>query len=163
LHVSRAQRLSARAVQDKFITLPGPDAIACSIVTTLLRRRRFLSILVDPLEEPPTTIIYQGVLDALKKQPLPSLREPAKLTYVPMSTAYQHLTQSIGFVVGHFCWVPHGLMVTQKAVRLTLSNKFLCQLRSIKHYGWQFIVALDELWPILLIDHECIWLWPEEE
>jgi hypothetical protein len=46
----------------------GPDAIASSIVTKYLHKGRFPSILVDLPEEPPTTIIDQAILDAIKKQ-----------------------------------------------------------------------------------------------
>jgi hypothetical protein len=56
------------------------------------------------------------------------------------------LTQSLGFVVKHFRWVPHSLTATQQPEPVTFSIDLLHQPRSIEHHGWQFIITLDESW-----------------
>jgi hypothetical protein len=47
--------------------------------------------------------------------------------------------------------------------RATLSIGLLCQLWSIEHHGWQFIITLDESWRYLSTDHEQIWLRVNEQ
>jgi hypothetical protein len=94
-------------------------------------------------EEPPTTIIYQTILDALEKQPFSSLHELAEFTCIPTTAVPRHLKQLLGFVVRHLHWVPHSLTATQKTERVTLSNISLRQLRSIEHRGWQFFITFD--------------------
>jgi hypothetical protein len=63
----------------------------------------------------------------------------------------------------HLRWVPHSLSATQKAQRVTLANRLLLELRSIKHYGWHCVVTLEESWFYFATDHEQIWMRPEEE
>jgi hypothetical protein len=36
-------------------------------------------------------------------------------------------------------------------------------LESMRHHSWKYIVTLDEAWFYLFIDHELIWLRPEDE
>jgi phosphotransacetylase len=45
--------------------------------------------------------------------------------------------------LGDGCVVPN-ITATQKAECVILSNESLRQLRSIEHYGSQFIITLDE-------------------
>jgi hypothetical protein len=71
---------------------------------------------------------------------------------------HRHLTQFLGFVVKHLCWVPHTLTPTQEAERAILSIEPLRQPRFLKHDGWQFIVTLDESRFYFSTDHEQIWL-----
>jgi hypothetical protein len=90
--------LSARDVHNELVAVLGPDAIVFSIVTSYLRQQQFPTISSEP-SEPPTTSIDDAVLDALDKQPFSSVRELAKLTCIPSTTVYRHLTRSLGFVV----------------------------------------------------------------
>jgi hypothetical protein len=76
---------------------------------------------------------------------------------------HRHLAQSLGFVVKHLRWVPHTFTPTQKLESATLSIELLRQLRSIEHYGWQFIIILDEPWFYRSTDHEQIWLRGKEQ
>jgi hypothetical protein len=108
-------------------------------------------------------VIDQAILDALEHYPFSSIQELARLTYIPTTTVDQHLTQSLGFVVKHLCWIPQTLTPTQKTERATLSIELLRQLRSIKHHGWQFVITLDESWFDLSTGHEQIWLRVEEQ
>jgi hypothetical protein len=127
--------LSARDVHNELVAVLGPDAIAYSTVTSYLRQRQFPAISSEPSDEPPTTIIDDAILYALDKQRFSSVRAPAKLTCIPTTAVYRHLTRSFRFVVKHLRWVPHTLTNTQKAQRITLSNQLLLDIRSIKHQG----------------------------
>jgi hypothetical protein len=141
----------------------GSNAIAYSTVTKYLRQKQLPSILVDPPEEPATTVIDQGILDAFEQQPFSSILELAKLTCIPTTAVYRHLTQSLGFVVKYLRWVSHSLTATQKTERVTLSIELLRQLRSIEHHGWQFIITLTESWFNFSTDYEYIWPRQEEQ
>jgi hypothetical protein len=155
--------LSARAIHNELTDVLGADAIAYSTVTLHLRRRLFPTILVDPPDDSPTTIVDQAIRDTLETQPFSSIRELAKPTRIPTTTVYRHLTQSLGFVVKHLRWVPHSLTDDQKGERVALSKQLLRELCSIKRHGWQFIITLDESWFYLATDHEQIWLRSEEQ
>jgi hypothetical protein len=127
--------LSARDVHNELVAVLGPDAIAYSTVTSYRRQRQFPTISSEPSDEPPTTIIDDAILDALDKQPFSSVKELAKLTCIPTTTVYRHLTRSLGFIVKHLRWVPHSSTDTKKAQRITFSNQLLLEIRSIKHQG----------------------------
>jgi hypothetical protein len=154
------KRLSAHAIYNELVAVPRPDAIGYSTVTSHLHQRPFPSTLGETPDVPAATIIDKAILDAFEKQPFSSIRELAQLACIQRSTVHRHLTQSLGVVVKHLRWVPHSLMAAQKAQRVTLSSELLCELRSIKHHGWQFIITLDESWFYLTTDHEQIWLRP---
>jgi hypothetical protein len=114
---------SARDVHGELITLLGLDVIGSSTVTRYLRQRQFPVIFPEPSDEPRMTILDDAILEALDKQPFSSVKELTKLTCIPTTTVYRHLTKSLGFVLKHLRWVPHTLMDTQKTQRVTLSNQ----------------------------------------
>jgi hypothetical protein len=58
--------LSARAIHNELTGVLGADAIAYSTVTLHLRRRLFPTILVDPPDDSPTTIVDQAIRDTLE-------------------------------------------------------------------------------------------------
>jgi hypothetical protein len=89
-----------------------------------------------PPEEPSTIVIDRTILDALEHYPFSSIRELTCLTCISIPTVHRYLTQSLGFVVKHLCWVPHTLTPPQKTEPATLSIELLRQLRSIEHHGW---------------------------
>jgi histone-lysine N-methyltransferase SETMAR len=155
--------LPARAIHGEPGAVLGPDAVAYSTVTKSLWQRQLLCTLLEPPDEPVMAIIDDTILSALEKQPFSSIRELANLICIPATTVYRYLTHSLGFVVKHLHWVPHSLSATQKAQRITLANRLLFELRSIKSDGWHFVVSLDESWFYLTTDLEQIWMIPEEE
>jgi hypothetical protein len=148
------KRLSARDVHNELVAVLGLNATAYSTVTSCLRQRQFPAISSGPADEPPAAMIDDAILDALDKQPFSSVRELAKLTFIPTTTVYRHLTRSLGFVLKRLRWVPHTLTDTQKAQRITLSNQLLLEIRSIKHQGWHFMITIDESWFYFSTDHE---------
>jgi hypothetical protein len=87
--------LSARAIHSKLTSVLGADAIAHSAVTLYLGQRLFPTILVEPPDDSPTTIIDHPIPEALENQPFSSIRELAKLIYIPITTVYRHRTQSL--------------------------------------------------------------------
>jgi hypothetical protein len=103
------KRLSAREVHNELVAVLGLDAIGSSTVTRYLRQRQFPVIFLEPSDEPPTTIINDAILETFDKQSFSSVRELAKLTCIPTTTVYRHLTKSLGFVLKHLRWVPHTL------------------------------------------------------
>jgi hypothetical protein len=63
-------------------------------------------------EEPAMIVIDQAILDALQHYPFSSIQELARLTCIPITTVYRHLTQSLGFVLKHLRWILHTITYT---------------------------------------------------
>jgi hypothetical protein len=76
----------------------------------------------------------QAILDSLEQHPFSSLRELARLTYIPTTTIHRHLMQSLDFTVKDLRWVPHTLTPTRKPERATLLIELLRQLRLISDH-----------------------------
>jgi hypothetical protein len=91
-----------------------------------------------------------------------SVRQLSRLTYLPLTTVYRRLTQSLGFVARHLRWVPHTLSDAQKGERVNLSRRLLRMLEVQRDRAWHDIVALDEFWFYLSMDYEFVWL-PQDE
>jgi hypothetical protein len=156
------KHLSAEEIRDDMHEVLGEDAIKYSTVIKYLRQRSFPLVPCDTPDISPSKAINDAILDALEKQPFLSIRELAKLTCIPRTTIHRHLTKSFDFVLKHLRWVPHRLTHIQKNQRVELSKELLCQLRSMQHQGWQFIITFDESWFYLATDHEQMWLRPEQ-
>jgi hypothetical protein len=109
------KRLSPQGIGSEFVIVLGLNAIPYSRVTEHRGQRQFPSVPCDTSERPPNTVIDNAILNALKKQPVSSIRELAKFTCIPTTTVHRHLTPSLGFVVKHLRRVPHSLTDTQKA------------------------------------------------
>jgi hypothetical protein len=116
--------LSALEIHNELIAVLGPEAVAYSTITKYRRQRHFPTILSEPAEEPPLTIIDGAILDALDKQPLSSIRELVKFICAPMTTVSRHLTSSFGFIVKHRQWIPHQETEAQRTERVTLSANY---------------------------------------
>jgi hypothetical protein len=155
--------LSSRDTHKELIAVLGSAATACLAVTKYLRQRQLPALSSDNPDKSPTTIIDDAILDALARQPFSSIRELAKPTCIATSTVYRHLTRSLGFVVKILCWVPHCLNDTQKAQRVTLSNRLLHELRLIERHDWHSMMTLDESWFYFATSHKQIWFRPDEE
>jgi hypothetical protein len=74
------KRLSAQAIYNELVAVLGPDAVGYSTVTNYLSQRYFPSTLRETPDEPAATVIDSAILNALEKQPFPSIRELAQLT-----------------------------------------------------------------------------------
>jgi hypothetical protein len=125
--------LSAQAFHSKLDTMVSPDAVGYSTVINCRRQRQFPSVPFNPSNEPPRTVIDTAILSALEKQRFSCICELAKLTYIPTTTVHPHSTGSLGLVAKHLRWVLHTVADAQKAHRLTLSEKLLRKLCSIKY------------------------------
>jgi hypothetical protein len=82
----------------------GPDAVSYSSVTRHLREARFL--LSKPEPHPADVQIdlddlALAILAALEDGPFVSVRHLSRVTYLPSTTVYRRLTQSLGFVARH--------------------------------------------------------------
>jgi hypothetical protein len=122
----------------------GLDALDYSTLVPFLRQSQRIHIPMETAETPPTTVLDDATLNALKQRPFCSVIKLAKLTCIPRSTVPRHLTRTLGFVVKHLRSVSHNFAAAQKASRVTLANQLFQDLCAIKHQGSQFIVTLDE-------------------
>jgi hypothetical protein len=107
--------LPAQDIPGELVGVLSSDAVGYSTVTKYLRETRIPPIPMETLEKSPNTVTDDAILDALQQQPFSSVSELAKLTCIPRSTVHQHLTQTLGFVVKHFRWVPHSLTDPHKS------------------------------------------------
>jgi hypothetical protein len=98
--------LSAQAIHDKLVTVLGSDAITYLTATRYLGQRQFASVRCDPSEEPSRSVLDNAISEVLEKQPFSSIHNLSKLTFIPITTVYRHLTWSLAFVVKHLRWVP---------------------------------------------------------
>jgi hypothetical protein len=155
--------LSASEVHKGLVAVLGLEVIASSTVAGYLWQRQFPAIFPEPSDEPPTTIIDDGILEAINKQSFSSVRKLAKLTCIPTRTVCRRLTGSLGLVLNHLRCVPYTSTDSRKDPRVTLSYQPLLQLLSITHQGWHFVITPDESWFYLSTDHEQIWLRADQE
>jgi hypothetical protein len=125
--------LSAQAFHSKLDTMVSPDAVGYLTVTNCRRQRQFPSVPGNPSDESPRTVIDTTILSALEKQRFSSIRELAKLPCIPTTAVHPHSTGSLMLVAKHLRWVLHTVADTQKAHRLTLSEKLPRKLCLIKH------------------------------
>jgi hypothetical protein len=98
------KRMSAREIHDNIVATPGPDAVLYSSVTRYLREARFPPSKPEP--HPADVQIDlddsdQVILSALEDGSFASVRQVSRLTYLPSTTVYRRLTQSLGFVARH--------------------------------------------------------------
>jgi hypothetical protein len=113
--------------------------------------------------EPQFNDCDQGLLLALAEQSFASIQELVRLVHLPRTSVQRCLTQSFGFHVRHLRWVPHLLSHSQKLDRLTLSQQPLPVLERQERQPWHDMVTLDESWFYLNMEHEPIWLQPDEK
>jgi hypothetical protein len=66
-------------------------------------------------------------------------------------------------VVHYLRWIPHCLSDGQNGIRVNLSRELLPVLEPQYARGWDDIVTLDESWFCFSLEHEWIWLAPEEQ
>jgi hypothetical protein len=156
------KQLSAKATDNELVAVFGHEVKAYSTDTKYQRRCDLKPIHSYPPTLLAMEVVNNAIFDAIEKQQFSSFRELAQLTCISRSTIHLHLTQSLGYVMKHLKWFPHSLYETQKIQRVNLSIELLDELRSIKHHGWKYIITLDESRFYIAIDHEQIWLRPEE-
>jgi hypothetical protein len=87
--------------------------------------------------------VNEAILLAFSHEPFSSVRQIARRTCLPRSTAYRRLVDSLHFTIRHLHWVPDKLSDSQKANRVELS---------IRHQGWGYRFTLDESWFSLSTD-----------
>jgi hypothetical protein len=153
--------MSACEIHDDIVATLGPDAVLCSSVTSYLREARFPP---SKSESHPADVQRDlndsdhAILAALEDSSFASVRQLFRLTYLPSTTVYRSLTQSLGFVARHLQWVPHALSDAQKGERVNLSRRLLRMLKVQRDRPWHDIVTLDESWFYLSTDYEFVWL-----
>jgi hypothetical protein len=132
----------------------------------------------DRAEDQGFSITDDAILDALEMMPFISIRQIAKMTFIPPTTGFRRLTKSVHFVLKRLCWIPHKLSDLQKQARIIMSKELLKLLEFMRHHSWKYIMTLDEAWFDFSIflsfylsiflsfystDRESIWLSPEDK
>jgi hypothetical protein len=143
--------MSEREIHDDIVATLGPDVVLYSSVT---RRPLPSRGTISSFENRPHPPDVQRDLDdsdhvilaPLEDSPFALVRNLSRLTYLPSTTLYRRLTQSLGFVARHFRWVPPDLSDMQKGERVNLSRRLLRILEVQRDRAWHDIVTLDESW-----------------
>jgi hypothetical protein len=60
-------------------------------------------------------------------------------------------------------WVPYRISDLQKQTQIIMSKEWLKLLESMRNHSWKYRKMLDEAWFYFSIEHESIWLSPEDE
>jgi hypothetical protein len=123
--------LAAVVVHEDLVAILGAEAINYRSVTRRLRETKFAIsnpevIFSQPIREHDDC--DSAILLALDEQPCASICQSARLTRLPRTTVHRRFTQSLGFQVRHFRWVPHRLSDAQKLDRVKLSRALLSVL-----------------------------------
>jgi hypothetical protein len=104
--------MSAREIHDNIVATLESDAVSYGSVTRYLREARFPPSKPEPHPADVQRDLGdsdQDILAALEDSPFASVRQLSRLTHLPSTIVYCHLTQSLGFVARHLRWVPHAL------------------------------------------------------
>jgi hypothetical protein len=160
------KELSAIVIHHDLRAKLGSEAVSYSSVTRSLHEAIFGSANSPrnvPETEPQFDDCDQAILLALTEQLFAPIRELGRLTQLPRTTMQRRSTQSFGFRVRHLRRVPHVLSDYQKLDRVRLSQQLLSSLERQERRSWHDMVALDESWFYLNMDHELICLQPNEE
>jgi hypothetical protein len=106
------KELNVMVIHRELRTTLEPKAVNYPSVTIYLREAKF------SLQIPPPTVSDSdlqaddsdtAVLLALDQEPFASVRQLARLTYLPRTTVNRRLTESLGFHVRNLQWVPYIL------------------------------------------------------
>jgi hypothetical protein len=117
----------------------------------------------DRAEDRGFSITGNAILDALEMMPFASIRQIAEMTFLPPPTIFRRLTKSLRFVLKRLRSVPHRLSDLQERNQVIVSKELLKLLEFRRHHSWKYIITLREASFYLSLDHESIWLSPEDE
>jgi hypothetical protein len=82
----------------------------------------------------------------LSGEPFLSVRQIVKKVTMSKSTASRDLAKTVRWKLQHLKWVLHSVTKSGEMHLVQGAADVLQHLQSIKHQGWQHIVALDESW-----------------
>jgi hypothetical protein len=105
----------------------------------------------DRAEDQGFLISDNAILETLEMMSFASIREIAKMIFIPLLTEFRRFTKSLHFVLKRLRWVPHRLSDGPKQARVIMLKELLELLESMRHHSWKYIVTLDEAWFDLLI------------
>jgi hypothetical protein len=117
----------------------------------------------DQAEDHDFSIADNGIPKGFERMLLASIRQIAMTAFIPPTTVFHRLTKSLCFVLKQLPWVPYRLSDLQNQARVIMPKESLKLLDSMRYHSWKDIVTLDVAWFDLFIDHEPIWLSPEDE
>jgi hypothetical protein len=92
----------SKDVHTELVQVLGPDAITCSTVTKYMRNAVILQNELeaeDRAEDQRFAITDNAILEALEMMQFASIRQIAKMTFIPLITVFRHLTKSLHFVL----------------------------------------------------------------
>jgi hypothetical protein len=122
------KELSAKAkhVHTELARVLAADAIACSTMIKYLRKYVILQNepeAQDRAEDREFSITDNAILEALEMIPFASIRQVARMTFIPPATVFRRLTKSHYFVLKQLCWVPHRLSDPKRQARVIMSKE----------------------------------------
>jgi hypothetical protein len=117
--------VKAKDVHTELTHVLSCDAIAYSTVTQYLRNNIILqneSKAEDRAEDQGFSITDNAILEAFEMMPFASIRQIAKMTFIPPITGFRHLRKSLHFAMKRLRWSPHRLSDLQKQDRIIMSS-----------------------------------------
>jgi hypothetical protein len=87
----------------------------------------------DRAEDQGFSITDNAILEALEMMPFRFVRQIAKMTFIPPTTAFRRLTKSLHFALNRLRWAPHRLSYLHKQARVIMSEEVLKLLESMRY------------------------------
>ena len=159
------QGFSAKEIHENINMTLGSGAIGYSTINKYIRSQSF-SQQNKSIKNSENLMLDEEnkilIVNALKNFPFSSVREIAKMTYIPKSTVYRILTQQLNYVNKHLKWVPHSLKPSQLIQRVDASKELLKILAKVKKSNKYLFYTGDESWFYLNTYYNQQWF-PEGE
>jgi hypothetical protein len=148
LHL-KGHSTTAKDIHPELVPVLGSEAIAYSAVTNSRRNDVILQNepeTQDRAEDQGFSITDNAILEALEMMPFASIRQIAKMTIIPPTTAFGRLTKFLHFLLKRLRWVPQRLSDLPTHTRVIMSKKLRKLLDSMRHHSWPYILPLGEVW-----------------
>jgi hypothetical protein len=119
------KELSAKAkdIDTVFVQVLGSDAITCMTAAKYMRNDLLLQNgpqTEDRTKDQGFSITDNAILEALEMIPFASIRQIAKVTFIPHTTGFGRLTKSFHFVLKRLRSAPHRVSDFQKHVQIIM-------------------------------------------
>jgi hypothetical protein len=147
--LSAKVKAKAKDVHTKLPQVLGSDAVTSPTVTKYMRNDAIWqneSEAEDRAEDQDLSITYNAIMEAFEIMPFASIRQIAKMTFIPPTAIFRRLAKSPHFVLKRLRWIPHRLSDLQKQIRVIMSKELLELFEPMRHYLWKYKVILDEPW-----------------
>jgi hypothetical protein len=158
-------------VHTELVQALGSDAIPYSTVTKNIRNTVILQDepeAEDRAEDQGFSITDNAILKALKMIPFASIRQIAKMTFIPLTVVCRRWTKSLHFLLKRLHWVPYRLSDLQNQAPVSSQSRYwscLIPWDIIRgRISWFSTRPGSIFWSFdISTDYESIWLSPEDE